>query len=63
MNKNDGQPALRASLASEWQASGLSQQESERRATQALLALRQAGEGKHELEAGNTVIIVTSKKE
>jgi hypothetical protein len=62
-SKNDGQLALRASLASEWQASGLSQQESERRATQQVLALRAAGEGKQVLAAGNIVFVVISKEE
>ena len=60
LGKNDGQPALRASIASELEQAGMSAKQAGKQATSELLKLR-ASEGRQEIHAGNTVFIVEVK--
>ena len=60
LGRNDGQPALRASIASELEQAGMSAKQASKQATSELLKLR-AGKGKREVHAGNTVFVVEVK--
>jgi hypothetical protein len=62
MNKNDGQPRLRASIASELAKDGWSQQQAEAEASKKLNSLRNKPAGMYEVCVGNTVIIVTKSE-
>jgi hypothetical protein len=61
MDKNDGQPSLRASIASELEAAGLPASQASQQATSELLKLRASGPGTYDVHVGNTVIKVEVK--
>lgn len=62
MKKNDGQPSLRANIANKLAEAGMSQLQAEQEASRRLLQLREKKPGTYEEHAGDTVIVVTSKK-
>ena len=59
MRKNDGQPALRAKIASGLRARGMPAQQAEAEATSRLLELRQLQPGRYWVAAGDEMIHVS----